>query len=132
MRGVDLVRLIRIGILKPHEKTSPKRVQIIRHKIKMDGVFSEPIIIDLISGAILDGHHRYMASKALGLKKIPCYCIEYLADLSIKVRSRRKSIRVTKKSVLMAAQTGKLFPYKTSKHQFLRKKFQPIKIKYLI
>jgi ParB-like chromosome segregation protein Spo0J len=65
---------------------------------------------------ILDGHHRVKAFKLLGIKKIPCFLVDYFSE-NVKLFSRKKLVSVNKKSVIENALNGKLFPYKTTKHE---------------
>jgi len=63
----------------------------------------------------LDGHHRVQAFKLLGIKKIPCFLVNYFSD-EIKLFNRRKNFNATKSGVVLRALDENLFPYKTTKH----------------
>ena len=84
-------------------------------RIKSDKVLKKPIIVDKNTNVVLDGHHRLIALKELGCKKIPVIFVNY-GSRKIKVFSWRKGEKVTKGIVLRAAFSGKKLPPKTSKH----------------
>ena len=78
-----------------------------------------PLVVDRISGTILDGHHRYNVAKKLDLLCLPCVLVDYLNDDTIELdlwpNSGRDSIN--KQDVIAAALSGKLFSPKTSRHR---------------
>ncbi len=104
--------------LRPHERISVIRAIRILLKILWDGAFTDPVLIDEGSKTILDGHHRRFIAKFLGLKKIPCWSVDYLVDTSVELFPRRKNISVDKQSVIQHAQSGKLYPRKTTRHSY--------------
>ncbi|KAL3674572.1 hypothetical protein V7S43_000520 [Phytophthora oleae] len=91
------VQLVDVKWLKPHEQ-----------------------IVDIKTGAILDGHHRYNAALQLCLQQVPAVLIDYLGDKTINVdvwpgcgRSR-----LTKEEVIALSLSPGVFPPKTSRHRF--------------
>ena len=82
--GVEIVNK-NIGELVPYEKNPRKNkdaVQYVANSIKEFG-FKVPVVIDK-NNVIVAGHTRYMASKQLGLKEIPCIVADDLTDEQIK------------------------------------------------
>jgi len=110
------LNLVNISDLKQHEKTNPSHLFSLREQIKKDGGLHVPIVVDVDSMVVLDGHHRLNSCIQMGFKKIPCLLVDYLGDQQIKVSSRRKKINITKGLVIAAALTGSLFPHKTTAH----------------
>jgi len=115
------IKLIPIKELKPHEKIRPAHSRYLEEKIKRDGIFTHPIIIDRATFTILDGHHRVTALKRLGIKKIPALLIDYF-DPRVKVSLRHKRLpaEVIKRAVLAAA-AGFICPIKTTRHYLTTK-----------
>lgn len=74
-----------------------------------------PVLADKKTFVLLDGHHRLLALKELGIRRIPALLVDYRGR-DIKVKPRRKKIPVNKKAVISNALSNKLFPPKTTKH----------------
>jgi hypothetical protein len=110
------IALIDPKTLKPHEKVNYLRLFWLLIKISIDGVFTKPILIDLESKTILDGHHRHLVAQMLGLKRVPCWCIQYLQTNAISVEPRRTDISVSKEEIVERASLGNLYPHKTTRH----------------
>jgi len=117
------VRLIPIKKLKPHEKIRPTHSRYLQQKIKRDGIFTHPIVIDRATLAILDGHHRVAALKRLGLQKIPAVLINY-KNIEVNLRHHRLPSALVKKMILLCVKDGKLLPHKTTRHRFTHKKIK--------
>lgn len=117
-----------IVLIDPHELIAHEKVKI-RHALYMllkmifSGRFKVPLLIDSETKTILDGHHRCYAANRLGLKHIPCYLVNYMKDQSIKVSARRSDIPVDKKKVIEMSLSPKVFPHKTTKHEYEIPKF---------
>lgn len=118
--------LEQINKLRPHEEVRFLRVLWIIIQILVSKDFSKPILIDSKTKTILDGHHRFWAAKILGLKRIPCYCVDYLYDNSVLVHARRPEIKVNKKTVINTAMSNKVLPYKTTRHEYTAPAFSPL------
>ena len=110
--------LINIDVLLPHEETIPSRLQEIREKLEKQGYFHKPILIDIETKTILDGHHKYRASIELGFDLIPAIEVEYLNNDSIKLElwPWRDFSNISKQDVLNWAQSHRLYPPKTTRH----------------
>ena len=125
-----------IILINPRELHWHERVKL-RHAVSIliqmifFRKFNAPILIDLKTKTILDGHHRCYAANRLRLKKVPCYPINYLEDDTIQVYSRRMDVFVDKKAVLAIALSPNIFPHKTTRHEYKIQKFKPIAIKEL-
>jgi hypothetical protein len=115
--------------LAAHENVDVDRVAELTREIARDGVIKYPIIVDINSMVILDGHHRVRALMALGCHFIPAYLLDYYND-TIVVTNWGNSLAenrrdgsddaaaspITKDRVIVAGLTGRLLPPKTSRH----------------
>ena len=108
-------RLIEIEKLRPHEETDPEHLKELIQQIASDKTLKYAIVVDEKTNVILDGEHRYNALKSLGCRWIPVVYVDYESQ-NIEVHTWRNNHPLTKKDVIGAALTGKLFPPKTSKH----------------
>jgi len=115
------VQLVDVEWLKPHEQiVSWERVNGLRKATLSWDAYTEPLLVDVKSGAILDGHHRYNVALQLRLKQVPAVLVDYLGDSSIRVdvwpgcgRSQ-----LTKEEVIAMSLSPDVFPPKTSRHRF--------------
>jgi len=114
------VVLVPHELLKSHEQIDQRHVRQLLRQIQQDGFIDEPVIIDRHTMIILDGHHRCAVAKALGLKKIPVYFVDYQCP-TIKVGAWREGEQVTKSMVIRAGLAGPLFKPKTSRHCILQR-----------
>jgi DNA modification methylase len=82
MAKIDRVQEVSIDLLRPYERNAKihgeEQVKQIAESIKEFG-FISPCLIDKDYN-IIAGHGRVMASKLLGLQKVPCLFIEGLTD----------------------------------------------------
>ncbi|KAL4087698.1 hypothetical protein PRIC1_013586 [Phytophthora ramorum] len=115
------VQLVDVQWLKPHEQiVSWERVNGLRKATLSWDAFTEPLLVDIKTGAILDGHHRYNVALQLRLKQVPAVLVDYLGDRTIQVdvwpgcgRSQ-----LTKEEVIAMSLSPDVFPPKTSRHRF--------------
>jgi hypothetical protein len=112
------LELIATGALIPHEDVEDARVNDVADEIRAAGSFYPPILVDRSTRVILDGHHRWRASVELGLRVLPCYCVDYLGNPLVRVMSRRPGIEVSKDAVIATALSGKTYPRKTTRHMY--------------
>lgn len=112
------VKLLRPAELRPHEDVDPERLAALVEEIRAAGAFYPPVLVDDATRVILDGHHRWRASAALGLRTLPCYCVDYLGDPVIRVMSRRPELEISKQSVIDTALAGRVYPIKTTRHMY--------------
>nr|CCA26130.1 conserved hypothetical protein [Albugo laibachii Nc14] len=116
------VHLVDIKWLKPHEKiVSSDRVNGLKTAILAWNAYTHPLLVDLRTGAILDGHHRYTVAMHLELKQVPAVLVDYLGDEGINVDVWPECGRqtLTKYEVIEMALSPQVFPPKTSRHRFV-------------
>ncbi len=114
-----------------HEKVRIRHALYLVLAMLISGRFNAPLLIDSKTKVVLDGHHRCYAAHRLGLKRIPCYPVDYLTDDSIRVYSWQTGLPVEKKEVIKMALSPGVFPHKTTRHEYNVPDFQPIKLKEL-
>eukprot|EP00977_Amphora_coffeiformis_P020975 scaffold8690_cov190-Amphora_coffeaeformis.AAC.2 len=115
------VHLVDVEWLKPHEQVvGETHVNELLKATLRWGAYVAPLLVDRVTGAILDGHHRYHVGMRLGLQRVPAVLVDYAADTSIDVDVWEGCGRnsLTKQEVLEMALSGGVFPPKTSKHSF--------------
>ena len=80
------VKNINIKDIRPYKKNAKKhdetQINNVAESIKQYG-FVQPIVIDK-DGVIVIGHCRALAAKKLGLKEVPCVCVEDLTEEQVK------------------------------------------------
>ena len=106
-------------ILRPHELTRPKKVDELEKMTNRWNAYVLPLVVDMNTGVILDGHHRHQVALRLGLQCLPCVQVDYLGDETVELdvwpNCGRESI--TKEEVVQAGLQGDLFHPKTSRHR---------------
>ena len=114
------VELVPIDWLKPHEEVKPRNVDTLHEMTLRWSAYTKPLLVDRVTGAILDGHHRYHVAIRIGLYRLPVIKVDYLSDDSIELdlwpASNLESL--TKKEVIDMALSDNVFPAKTSRHRF--------------
>ncbi len=125
-----IFKLLKIDGLKPHEQTQSDRLRKLKKEILKDGFLEKPIIVDINTKVILDGHHRFNILRELGLKLMPVWLIDYQSE-KIQVIAWKKEENVTKEDILQAGLTGKLLKPKTSRHKLKIKRVKKIFLKKL-
>jgi len=113
------VELMPLELLLPHEEIIPSKVSQLEKMTIRWNAYVLPLVVDKITGIILDGHHRYNVAKNLDLQCLPCVLVDYLSDDSIELDVWPKSGResISKEEVIQAGLSGVLFPPKTSRHR---------------
>lgn len=110
-------RLLEPNLLKEHEEVDPKRL----HELMADickNRYVKAIVVDSKSMVILDGHHRYNVLKKLNARYVPVLLVDY-NDSNIQLSYWREDYKnITKNDVLLAGNSQKKFPHKTSRHIF--------------
>lgn len=106
--------LVSIERLKAHEEVDASYCERLKKTIESDKVLKKPIVADVNTYTILDGHHRVNALKSLGCRLVPAILVDYNSP-AIKVDSWRK-MSIDKETVISRAQNGERFPPKTTKH----------------
>ena len=112
------VSLVGLEWLKPHEEIKVKNRDKLLDMTKKWGGFTKPLLVDSVTGSILDGHHRHSVAKSLNLKRVPVILIDYLSDEDIAVEPWPGSglESITKQEVIDMSLGDELYPPKTSKH----------------
>ncbi len=123
---------IRPKELVSHERTDLFNVISVLFGMLRTGAFTRPILVDLATRTILDGHHRRNAARIIGLRRVPCWCVEYLEDPSITLSARRKGIPVTKEEVLRRGKERRPYPKKTTMHGYEMPQTPAIALKDLL
>jgi len=127
------LKLIPPQSLIPHEEVDAERVVRLIEEIRNAGAFYPPLLVDERTRVILDGHHRWTASGPLGLRVLPCWCVDYVNDVVVRVMSRRPDITITKADVLAIAAAGRVYPHKTTRHMYdLPEWIEPVPIASLL
>ncbi len=117
-KQVDVV-LVERGSLKAHEEVIPSNLENRVSKLISNG-FYKPIIVDSVTGVILDGHHKWTAAGLLNLDRVPVILANYMEDSSIIVDVWPDCGReaISKQEVIDMGLSDKVFPPKTSRHFF--------------
>src|SRR3989344_45096 len=126
----DIV-LLETRELIAHEKVNIRHAIYLVLKMILSGRFKSPLLVDAKTKTVLDGHHRCYAAHRLGLKSVPCYVVDYLKDQSVRVEGRRPEIPVDKTNVIKMALSPKVFPHKTTRHEYKIPGFNPLKLRDL-
>jgi len=116
------IHLVDISWLKAHEAVvSEERVTNLRDAVLDWEEYRLPLLVDIRTGAILDGHHRYAVGKELGLSRLPVILVDYLYDDSITVDLWPDCgiDTICKEDVVRMSLSNEVFPPKTSRHDFV-------------
>lgn len=114
------VELVDLAWLKPHEEVVPGRVDELVAQFRKYGRVDYAIVVDENSGTIIDGHHRHGALSRLGAKVAPAVLVDYESE-SIRVTTWREGEEApTKAEIVAQARAGKLYPPKSTRHDFVR------------
>jgi len=115
----DDVQLVPLEWLKPHEEIKPRNRDKLLEMTKRWGGYTKPLIADKVTGAILDGHHRYSIAIELGLAQIPVIAVDYLNDehIEVDVWPSAEMETLTKQQVIEMSLSVDVFPPKTSRHR---------------
>ena len=110
------VQMVSVKGLYHIEGWDEERAKQLAEKIRNEGVWNVPIIVDKKDGLVLDGQHRVEAAQILGLNTIPALVVDYE---EVTLWSLRKEEKVSHVLVRKRVLRDKiLYPYKTVKHKF--------------
>ena len=114
----DDVVMVEVDWLKPHEQIKVKARDKLLDMTKRWGGFTKPVLVDSVTGSLLDGHHRLSVAKELGLSKIPAICLDYLSseEIILELWPNNTYESITKSMVIQMCESNDLFPPKTTKH----------------
>lgn len=113
----NMLTLIDIQSLLPHEEIIWERLSEVKEKIQKENILDFPIVVDSTTKTILDGHHRYNACLELWIEKVPVFLVDYFSE-QVNVEPFRSGENITKELVLSYSQNRKLFPPETTKHSY--------------
>ncbi|GEM_PF-1004148 len=74
------IGLKKISEITPHEEYIPRHASKIARELLKYGRLIKPILVEERHNIILDGTHRYIAFKRLGIKYIPAILVSYKRD----------------------------------------------------
>ncbi len=110
--------VVDISMLFPHEDIDEGGLELIINDIVENGIIKYPIVVDVRTFIILDGHHRVEALRKLGYNYVPVFFVDYAKEY-INVYPFRKELPVSKVSVIEKVFLSKgVFPYKTTRHVY--------------
>lgn len=101
--------------LLPTEEVNPSRVEELEAKIRSDGRWTEPITAHRDAHFVMDGHHRLTVAKRLNLAFLP---VVFLGYEEVQVTAWRDGETITPEDIFAMARSGRLFPFKTTRHIF--------------
>lgn len=112
------VQLVPVNWLKAHEEIKIKPRDKLLDMTQRWGGFTKPILVDALTGSLLDGHHRLSVAQELGLKLIPAICIDYLNSeiITLELWPNANIESVNKTDVIEMCLSNELYPPKTTKH----------------
>ena len=112
------ITLVDMAWLKPHEEVQPERVAELQAQFEASGHVDLPLLVDQVTGTILDGHHRFTVGQVLGLTRMPALLFNYLDEPRIAVDTWPDCGRenITKEEIIEIAARGERTPPKTSRH----------------
>ena len=110
------IKLIEIIKLKPHEKVFLEKVELIQQLFKNNLYELRPVMIDITTKMIIDGHHRYEALKRSGCLLCPCIEVDYLQASIIALEKGVSGKELNKNEIINSALSGFLFDQKFTYH----------------
>ena len=102
--------------LRAHESVEPDKVEELVKELRSTGRVREPILVARGSNVILNGHHRFAALRAMGIRRIPAWVVEYEGS-AVEVDRWSPGPKVSKADVIAHALNGTPFPPKTTRHR---------------
>ena len=114
----DDVALVPLDWLKPHEEIKTRNRDKLLDMTKRWGGFTKPLLVDSVTGSILDGHHRHSVAIAMKLKRVPVILIDYMSndEITVDIWPGCGIDSITKEDVIAMSLSDNLYPAKTSKH----------------
>ena len=106
----DDVVMVDVVWLKPHEQIKSKARDKLLDMTRRWGGFTKPVLVDSVTGSLLDGHHRLSVAQELGLSKIPAICLDYLSseDITLELWPNTDFDSITKSMVIQMCESGDL------------------------
>ncbi|MGI0118731.1 ParB N-terminal domain-containing protein [Zooshikella sp. RANM57] len=122
------IKLINVNKIIATEYHCKEHAYKLSQIIKIESIWTDPLIIEKNKYFVMDGHHRLAAAQLLGFSYVPCILLEY-SDPRLSVSSWRSEVEVTESLINQYVQKKSLLPYKTTRHTLNPK---PGKIKITI
>lgn len=117
--------LVPLKVLKKHEDIDYHHKKLVIDEIVNSGYIKYPLLVDVRTFIVLDGHHRLAALKDLGFKYVPVFFVDYAMEY-IDVVPFRKDYHINKITVIRKVFVDKdLFPPKTTRHILHGLRLQP-------
>lgn len=113
--GTYRIELFPLADIHPTEHYSEAHSENLRTEIAITGVWTKPLLVDRDRAALMDGHHRYHAARALGLTLVPVIRLGY-DDPAVTLKSWRPGEHFTPPDIWEICDTGRLLPMKTTRH----------------
>jgi hypothetical protein len=101
------IRLEELEKLTIHEEVLPDALQELVEKIRGDGYFEHPVIVDSKTLVVLDGTHRVSAAEKLGCRLMPVCLVEY-ENPHIKVDCWRRVVDYSSNLEKLVRSVGEL------------------------
>lgn len=111
------IHLIATDLILPNEQHIEARLLEVIDSIMRSGRWTEPIVVEKESLAVMDGHHRLAAAKWLALPRVPCLMLDYA---QVAVEARRGEYCVDGERIIERSRSRMLYPPKTTRHIFSR------------
>ena len=102
--------------LREHEEVVASDVDRMVKTLSRSRIVREPILVSREGRVILNGHHRYAALRALGAARVPAWVVDY-TDEKVQLDRWSPGPPISKRDVLDRAQSGTLYPPKTTRHR---------------
>jgi nicotinamide mononucleotide adenylyltransferase len=118
------VNLVEEEKIKPIEKVMRSHLEYLRESIVGSQQVLEPLIVDIKSGALLDGSHRYALMRQLGCRLMPVRWVNYESETIFVGSLLYHRFLVDEKKTLNkdvirnVALSGDLFEPRTTRHFF--------------
>ena len=91
--------LVPLDELHIHEEVVPAALSRIVTSLRETRIFMHPVMCDKHTGVVLDGTHRVVAARVLGLRSVPCCLVDY-QDERIRLERWFRRIRCDPEQVV--------------------------------
>ncbi|MEX0970520.1 MAG: ParB N-terminal domain-containing protein [Paracoccaceae bacterium] len=109
------IELFPVDKICPTEEHAPAHAEHVRNEIEVSGIWSHPLLVDATHFALMDGHHRFHAARALGLVTVPVILLSY-DDPAVQIKSWRPEMEFTPQMLWDICASGQLLPMKSTRH----------------
>lgn len=111
--GGSEVELVKVEGVKPAEYADVREILPFYAKILSSGIVNRPVVVDVETGVILDGHEVFYALDLLSAEKIP---VIKVSVSSVQLKSLQLGLKpITAKSIIEAGIKGPKLPPKSFK-----------------